>query len=342
MEQTLGKRIAENRKRMGMTQDALAEKLGITAQAISKWENDQSCPDITTLPKLAEIFGMSIDALLGHKTEAKVHKAEVVEEQEDLSGGVHIDSDRWEFHWGSGRSGIGFACWVVLLGILLLVNNIFHLDVSFWGLLWPSGLLMMGLFSGKRFSFTQLGFVLLGGYFLVDNLGFMPAALGGEIIWPALVILFGISLFVDAIRKPKKSGFSWKNKEKAGDPSCKKGEPESSCTVNDGYFECHQSFGENTFCISEDLLSGGEAVLAFGSLTVDLTGCKLVAPNCKVEANCAFGEIKLQIPRCFRVELDSDTAFGAVNITGTPDPDVVGTIRLDASASFGEVCVHYV
>ena len=67
MEETLGKRIAANRKRLGLTQDALAEKLGITAQAISKWENDLSCPDITMLPKLAEIFGISTDALLGRE-----------------------------------------------------------------------------------------------------------------------------------------------------------------------------------------------------------------------------------------------------------------------------------
>ena len=42
MEETLGKRIIANRKRLGMTQDKLAEQLGITAQAVSKWENDQS------------------------------------------------------------------------------------------------------------------------------------------------------------------------------------------------------------------------------------------------------------------------------------------------------------
>ena len=65
MEETLGKRIAANRKRLGITQDRLAEQLGVTPQAVSKWENDQSCPDIATLPKLAEIFGISVDALLG-------------------------------------------------------------------------------------------------------------------------------------------------------------------------------------------------------------------------------------------------------------------------------------
>lgn len=53
MEETLGKRIVFHRKRLGLTQDALAERMGVTAQAVSKWENDQSCPDIGALPKLA-------------------------------------------------------------------------------------------------------------------------------------------------------------------------------------------------------------------------------------------------------------------------------------------------
>ena len=63
MESTLGKRITANRKRLGFTQDQLAEQLGITAQAVSKWENDLSCPDISFLPKLADIFGITTDAL---------------------------------------------------------------------------------------------------------------------------------------------------------------------------------------------------------------------------------------------------------------------------------------
>ncbi len=46
-QETLGRRIAAHRRELGLTQDALAERLGVTAQAVSKWENDQSCPDIS-------------------------------------------------------------------------------------------------------------------------------------------------------------------------------------------------------------------------------------------------------------------------------------------------------
>ena len=71
MDLSLGKRITKNRKRLGLTQDQLAEKLGITAQAVSKWENDLSCPDISILPKLADIFSISTDELLGRTKEWK-------------------------------------------------------------------------------------------------------------------------------------------------------------------------------------------------------------------------------------------------------------------------------
>ena len=66
MEQTLGKRIMENRKRLGWTQDRLAEQMGVFAQAVSKWENDLSCPDITLLPQLARLFDVTTDELLGN------------------------------------------------------------------------------------------------------------------------------------------------------------------------------------------------------------------------------------------------------------------------------------
>ena len=73
MKKTLGKRIAEQRKIKGLKQEDLAEKLNISAQAVSKWENDQSCPDISILPELSKILGISIDELLtGEKSTPSV------------------------------------------------------------------------------------------------------------------------------------------------------------------------------------------------------------------------------------------------------------------------------
>lgn len=60
-----GQRIAALWKERGLTQEALAQKLGITNQAVSKWESDQCCPDIMQLPVLADLFEISLDALFG-------------------------------------------------------------------------------------------------------------------------------------------------------------------------------------------------------------------------------------------------------------------------------------
>ena len=61
---TMGMMIASKRKELGVTQMELAEKMGVTDKAVSKWERDLSCPDISSLPKLAEILGMSVDELM--------------------------------------------------------------------------------------------------------------------------------------------------------------------------------------------------------------------------------------------------------------------------------------
>ena len=68
---TLGEKIASLRKSNGLTQEQLAEKCSVTAQAVSKWENDLTAPDIALLPRLSELFGVSVDELLG------VQRAEV-------------------------------------------------------------------------------------------------------------------------------------------------------------------------------------------------------------------------------------------------------------------------
>ena len=65
MNEKLGEIIARLRKEKGMTQDDLARELNISYQAVSKWENGISSPDISNIIALAQLFGVSIDALFG-------------------------------------------------------------------------------------------------------------------------------------------------------------------------------------------------------------------------------------------------------------------------------------
>ena len=343
MEQTLGKRIMEHRKQLGLTQDQLAEKLGVTAQAVSKWENDLSCPDITMLPKLAEIFGTTTDALLGRENQT-VHQAEVVsdKDEEDENEGVHVQHGNWEFKWDSGRKdSVFFAVFVLLVGGLTLASKLLHWGAGFWEILWPSALLMLGLrrvFS--RFSFFGIGCTLFGGYFLLENLGITKLDLASELIFPILILIFGLSLLADALRKPKKPKFQILHNGKhvgSGDKKTK-----STFTTDAHSFDCSLSFGENTHYIELPLLQHGDISCSFGELTVDLSGCEEVFQNCRIDANCSFGELTLLVPSRFRVEPDSSTAFASLDIVGQPDSEPKGVIRLDANISFGEITVKYI
>ena len=73
---TLGKTIKQLRKETFLSQEQLAAKLDITAQAVSKWENEESYPDILFLPKIAAIFGVKIDELFDYNQESAYQQIE--------------------------------------------------------------------------------------------------------------------------------------------------------------------------------------------------------------------------------------------------------------------------
>ena len=73
---TIGQNIASYRKEKGITQEQLAEICHVSSQAVSKWENDISCPDITLLKPIARAFGISVDKLLDDGTMPAVSLSE--------------------------------------------------------------------------------------------------------------------------------------------------------------------------------------------------------------------------------------------------------------------------
>lgn len=74
----IGKNIKRLRQNKGITQEQLGEVLGISSQAVSKWENESAFPDIMMLPKLADYFGITIDELMEYKLNALTYKEQFV------------------------------------------------------------------------------------------------------------------------------------------------------------------------------------------------------------------------------------------------------------------------
>jgi transcriptional regulator with XRE-family HTH domain len=126
---SMGEIICTLRKEKGMTQKELADMLSVTDKAVSKWERDVACPDTMTIPKLAEILGVSIEELMNAKsTAASAHKGaayllNTVFKAVPIAMGVAVTvtSILGELDLKSGfvMLGIGLAC----LGVYLLNNK---------------------------------------------------------------------------------------------------------------------------------------------------------------------------------------------------------------------------
>ncbi len=123
-QKTFGSMIASLRKKEGMTQLELAQRLGITDKAVSKWERDLSYPDIESIPKIAEIFGISVDELMQIKAkeQPRNNKAEEIT-QIALKGialamGVAVAVlsflKQIDANAALGMLGIGLACIAVM------------------------------------------------------------------------------------------------------------------------------------------------------------------------------------------------------------------------------------
>ncbi len=117
--QTMGEMIATLRKENNMTQLQLAEKMGVTDKAVSKWERDLSCPDIDSIPRLAEIFGISVDELMQVKERGKEENTaenitELILKVIPLAMGVAVTAlsvmKQIDVYSGFSMVGIGLFC----------------------------------------------------------------------------------------------------------------------------------------------------------------------------------------------------------------------------------------
>ena len=87
-------KIALLRKQKGMTQEALAFKLGISRQSVSKWETGECEPDLSKLKEIASMFEVSIDYLLNDNYEDEVDKGDKIDDY-NVYNNYHIEKNSW-------------------------------------------------------------------------------------------------------------------------------------------------------------------------------------------------------------------------------------------------------
>ncbi len=335
---TIGDRIKSHRKRLGLTQEQLAERLSVSPQAVSKWENNLSCPDISVLPELASIFGITVDELLGKET---VRNAEIVaddEDEEDEDGGksysIHLN--------GIHHSGLLFALFVITVGALLLVNRFCEIDIGWWTVLWTCALTYIGI-SGLCGGFSMFSLVatLLGLYFLLSE--YFPVINldlnFGTLIAIALVI-WGISLVLDILFGKKHKERKFRKYKKMAAQKGKKLHHDYNCT--DGYLHCDLSFGEYRAAVVTSLLRGGSVESSFGDFTVDFSACEAIDAGCRLKVENSFGSLTLLVPEKYTVRMEHDQSFASVNVKGEPSENPQGILNLDIDVNFGTVEIRYI
>ena len=118
--QSMGEIIAHLRKEKGLTQKELADQLHITDKAVSKWERNLACPDVNSIPQLAEILGVSVEVLLNSSTPESTQKHEtdhiidLILKGVPLAMGVAVavtaQMKAIDLHSGLTMLGIGLCC----------------------------------------------------------------------------------------------------------------------------------------------------------------------------------------------------------------------------------------
>lgn len=348
--ETLGKRIAALRKEKGLTQEQLAEKVGVSAQAVSKWENDVSCPDITLLPLLADLFGVSVDELLGVKpVEPHViilDKDEMPKDEKKKKGSFNFEFNKDHDKWHSIAACIG----LILICVFFLLHsmaNMFpyisdgELTLKGWNYVWPLLVFTLGLISVKEsitFGVTMMAF---GGYEFVRRvlLGYGNSVLPAIPWYVVLLIAAIVALVMVILGKTHIIRGKRVHVSKNGVETDR--EPTMNYSDENNYLDLDMSFANSTIHYDRDVLCGGEIDSSFGDYTVDLTNVITFAQDCLLKVDANFGNITLLLPRHVRLVKSSDTSFAAVTVSGDPDSDATQTLIVRADVNFGSLQVKY-
>ena len=126
MEQkTIGKFITALRKANGMTQKDLAEKLNVSDKTVSRWERDEGAPDLSMIPVIAEIFGVTCDELLRGERKSPTERADSIEESEVTPKGEKQRQRLLKLAWSQYQSRTYIAMGISVVGMIVaLIGNL--------------------------------------------------------------------------------------------------------------------------------------------------------------------------------------------------------------------------
>ena len=338
--QTLGKRIAALRKEKGMTQEQLAEKVGVSAQAVSKWENDASCPDITLLPLLGDILGVSVDELLGVKP---IEPHVIIIDKEESAPEKRTGGKKFQWEWHAGKwSTIAFCIGLILVCLVFLLRNFTPLfpdytgkeiTLNAWGYVWPLLVFTLGLIFVRGEFIVGSALLTVGGYEFVRRMLIPSGVSLPGIPWYVIVLIIAVMLLVKTIVKSLRPSSSGKYR---GDRS-----PVMNVSQENDCLDAELKFGDGTVVYEKEVFAGGKVEMEFGDYEIDLTGVKRFTENCVLDIVQSFGSLTVILPKHVRAVKSSDMKFASSASFGEPDVNAAQVLIVKSKVGFGALQIKY-
>ncbi|MBQ6569485.1 MAG: helix-turn-helix domain-containing protein [Clostridia bacterium] len=332
---SMGKRIAALRKEQGLTQEALAEKVGVSAQAVSKWENDASCPDINTLPLLASIFGISTDELLGVKP-VEPHVVVVEKEKEKKP-----EKENWNWEWNVGGKKHGerwfsISCCItaILVCLYFIIDSLSPAvfgNFGNWSYIWPILVFGWGLIMVREHRVIGSAVMACGVYKVVCNLLGRPEYLL-DLKWYVILLIVAVVWLLGILFRGKITSPVVVGSKKA---------PSFEYSDDNDILDADISFGSEKIVYAKPVLRGANIDTSFGEHTIDLTGVETFADNTVIDVDINFGSVKILLPANVLAYKDTDLSFGSAALKGTPDPEATQKVYIRGDVNFASLEVSY-
>ena len=212
MAETFGQRLSRIRKEKGLTQEDIAKRIIISPQAVSKWENDISSPDILVLSSLADILGVSVDVLLGREESEPNEEAKTVEAEEVNEDTVSEEAEE-EPETSSKKNGKE-SVHIDETGIHVVGEDGERVDIGTHGIHVVDGddnihirrhdkvHAVDIIVSSTIFGLALVGYILMGIFWKESNMGWSMG-------WVLLLIPIVVSSIFNCVRHKKFTNFAY-------------------------------------------------------------------------------------------------------------------------------------
>ena len=342
MEQTmtLGKRIAMLRRNQGWTQEQLGEKVGVSAQAVSKWENDQTCPDITTLPLLADLFGITTDELLGIKPiepHVVILDKEPEEDKDNKTRSVEINLNNMD-QW----TGITMCIMAILICVMLILRSttpLFNREgVNVWNYIWTIAVFSLGLMRVRKNIVFGITAMAIGIYEFIWFGWGVPF----EIKWYVILLVFAVASLLKILLV--KMGVLKEKTHRNDHSAIVSGDRPNRVNEysDEGYFvNAELSFGSNRIEYPYDTLRGAKIETNFGDHLIDFRNVQHFENDPVLDVEVNFGNVVVYLPDNVQIHKNSDTSFGAFRVKGAPSEHADQVAYFRGEANFGNLEIRY-